>query len=423
MSKGSGQVTLGFAGHHGSASCLNLLQLRTGDGIELNSVGIVVGANAVKEAGRVKGALVSASEGGGGGTAVAAPDGTTMGTLDGGPTVTSGPVAGAGNRGERFGKSAAGNDGTTIGFTAGIPIDARAGSAEGTAAGAVFGVVDGNTQLCAGAGTPHRVAGLGDKSTAGTDGTAIGFVTGIATDVGAGSAEGTALGPVFGVRGALCAGPSNPRRLVAGLVGTDGTAIGFFKGLVRPDAKLRRAATEDGMEMGANLGALAGTPSTGHNQASAFGSKVFTLADRREISIDFRRGGVISNDASSKTVRLGGTSVDATSICGKAGVVTSGGGTAASTGAGLPPSIGGLSDGFERSIRGVETSNVLVHLPGEIFLNKPISNLPGARLWGSTGVSTDSAIRVVVGRLPPRHVYAMAHHAWNSVDSAEFIGR
>jgi hypothetical protein len=221
----------------------------------------------------------------------------------------------------------------------------------------------------------------------------------------------------------LCAGTGNPHRPVAGLVGTDGTAIWFFEGLVRPGGKLRVDATEDGMVMCINLGVLAGTTSTGRSQASALGSKVFTLAGSGEISIDSRRDGVISNDASSKTVRSGGTSVDATSIGGKAGVVTLGGGTAAPIGADLPPSIGGLSYGFGRSTRGGATSNVLVHLPKWIFLNKPISNLPGARLWGSPGVSTDSETRVLVGGLPPRHAYAIAHHAWNSVDSAEFMDK
>jgi hypothetical protein len=262
-----------------------------------------------------------------------------------------------------------------------------------------------------------------DQIKAGTDGTAIHVVAGIATDAGAGCAEGTALGAVFGVRGALSAGTSKTRRLVVELAGTDGTVIGFFEGLVRPDVKLRRGATEDGRAMGANLGALAGTPGTGHNQASAFGSKVFALAGRKEVSIDSRRGGVISNDASSNTVRSGGTAMDATSIGDTAGVVTSGGGTTASTGAGLAPSMGRRSDGFDQSIKGGETSNVLVHLPRGIFLNTPIYNLPGARLWGSMGVSTDSVTRVVDGRLPPCHAYAMAHHAWNSVDSAGFIGR
>jgi hypothetical protein len=223
--------------------------------------------------------------------------------------------------------------------------------------------------------------------------------------------------------GALCAITSNSRGLVATLAGNDGTAIGYFEGLVRPDVKLREGATEDGNAMGATIGALAGTPGTGHNQASAFGSRVCALAGSKELSIDSRRSGVISNDASSNTVRSGGTAVDATSIGGTTGVVTSGGGTAALTGAGFAPSTGGRSDGIDRSITGGETSNVLVHLPRGIFLNTPISNLPGARLWGSTGVSTDSATRVVDGRLPPCQAYATAHHAWNSVDSALFIGR
>jgi hypothetical protein len=170
------------------------------------------------------------------------------------------------------------------------------------------------------------------------------------------------------------------------------------------------------------LGVLAGTVSTGWSQASALESKVFTLAGSRGVSIDSKMDGVISNDASSKTVRSGGTAVDATSIGGKVGVVTSGGGTAASTGADLAPLIGGLLCGsVGRSIRGGATSNVLVHLPRGIFLNKPMSNLPGARLWGSTGVSTDSLTRVVVGRLPPRQAYAIAHHAWNSLASAAFM--
>jgi hypothetical protein len=230
-------------------------------------------------------------------------------------------------------------------------------------------------------------------------------------------------GGAFGVGGTLCAAASNSRGLVATLAGTDGTAIGYFEGMVQPDVKRREGATEDGKAMGSTLGALAGTPGIGHNQASAFGSRVCALAGSKELSIDSRRSGVISNDASSNTVLSGGTAVDATSIGGTAGVVTSGGGTAASAGAGFAPSMGGRSDGIDRSIKGGETSNVLVHLPRGIFLNKPIYNLPGARLWGSTGVSTDSATRVVDGRLPPRRAYATAHHAWNYVDSAAFIGR
>jgi hypothetical protein len=59
--------------------------------------------------------------------------------------------------------------------------------------------------------------------------------------------------------------------------------------------------------------------------------------------------------------------VDATSIGGRAGVVTSGGGTAASIGADLAPSIGGLSYGFGRSTRGGATINVRVHLLKGIF--------------------------------------------------------
>jgi hypothetical protein len=223
--------------------------------------------------------------------------------------------------------------------------------------------------------------------------------------------------------GALCAATSYSRGLVATLAGANGIATGYLEGLVRPYGKLREGATEDGKAMGATLGALAGTPGTGHNQASALGLRVCALAGSNELSIDSRRSGVISNDASLNAVRSGGTAVDATSIGGTAGVVTSCGGTASSSGAGVAPSMGGRSDGIDRSIKGGETSNVPVHLPRGIFLNKPISNLPGARLWGSTGVSTDSATRVVDGRLPPRQVYAAAHHSWNSVDSAVFIGR
>jgi hypothetical protein len=291
----------------------------------------------------------------------------------------------------------------------------RAGFADGSAAGAVSSVVAGDARSCAGVCSPHRVAG--------SDGTAVGVVAGIATEAGAGSAKGTALGAAFGVGGALCAATSNSRGLVATLAGTDGIASGYLEGLVRPDVKLREVATEDGKAMGATLRALAGTPGTGHDQASDFGLRVCALAGSKELSIDSKRSGVISNDASLDAVLSGGTAVDATSIGGTAGVVTSGGGTASSSGAGFSPSMGGRSDGIDRSIKGGETSNVLVHLPRGIFLNKPISNLPGARLWGSTGVSTDSAPRVVDGRLPPRQAYATAHHAWNSVDSAVFIGR
>jgi hypothetical protein len=305
--------------------------------------------------------------------------------------------------------------GTTIGFVAGVPIDASAGFADGPAAGAVSGVVAGDAQSCAGVCSPHRVTG--------SDDTVVGVDAGIATEAGAGSAEGTALGAAFGIWGALCAATSNSRGLVATMAGTDGIAIGYLEGLVQPDVKLREGATEDGKAMGATLGELAGTPGTDHNQASAFGLRVCALAGSMELSIDSRRSGVISNDASSNTVRSGGIEVDATSIGGTSGVVTSGGGTAASTGAGFAPSMGGRSDGIDRSIKGGETSNVLVHLPRGIFLNKSISNLPGARLWGSVGVSTDSSTRVVDGRLPPRQAYATAHHAWNSVDSAVFIGR
>jgi hypothetical protein len=129
-------------------------------------------------------------------------------------------------------------DGTTIGFVAGVPIDARAGFADGPAAGAVSGVVAGDAQSCAGACSPHIVAG--------SDDTAVGVVAGIATKAAAGSAEGTALGAAFGVGGALCAAPSNSRGLVATLAGTDGIAIGYLKGLVRPDVKLWEGATEDG---------------------------------------------------------------------------------------------------------------------------------------------------------------------------------
>jgi hypothetical protein len=192
--------------------------------------------------------------------------------------------------------------------------------------------------------------------------------------------------------------------------------------MVRPEVNLGVVGTEDVAAMGTTLGVLAGTVITGRTQALTLGSKVFTLAGRREISIDSTMAGVILNDASSKTVRSGGTAVDATSNGGKVGVATLGGGTSAANGAELAPLIGGLSYGrVGRSIRGDAASNVLVHLPRGIFLNKPISNLPGARLWGSTGVSTDSATHVVVGRLPPHHAYAIAHHAWNSVALAVFM--
>jgi hypothetical protein len=62
--------------------------------------------------------------------------------------------------------------------------------------------------------------------------------------------------------------------------------------MIRPGFKLWVDA-EDGLAMGINLGVLAGTASTGRSQASALGSKVFTLADSREILIDSRRYGVI----------------------------------------------------------------------------------------------------------------------------------
>jgi hypothetical protein len=72
---------------------------------------------------------------------------------------------------------------------------------------------------------------------------------------------------------------------------------------------------------------------------------------------------------------------------GTLGAATSDGSTSASNGAGWATSIGDSLDGIsDRSIMDGLTTNVLVHLPREIFLNKTISNLPGTRLWGSNGV-------------------------------------
>jgi hypothetical protein len=111
--------------------------------------------------------------------------------------------------------------------------------------------------------------------------------------------------------------------------------------------------TEDVVAMGTTLGVLAGAVSTCRAQAIALGFKVFTLAGGREISLDSKMVGVISNDASSKTVCLGGTEVAATSNGGKVGVTTSDGGTAASSGTEWAPSIGDLLNGrVGRSIRG-----------------------------------------------------------------------
>jgi hypothetical protein len=76
---------------------------------------------------------------------------------------------------------------------------------------------------------------------------------------------------------------------------------------------------EDVVAMGTTLGVLAGTVSTGRAQAIALESKVFTFVGRMEILIDSKMVGVISNDASSKTVRSGGTAVAATSNGGKVG--------------------------------------------------------------------------------------------------------
>jgi hypothetical protein len=144
--------------------------------------------------------------------------------------------------------------------------------------------------------------------------------------------------------------------LVKGRAGTDGITIGFVAGIsICADVEDEEGTALGALfgAMGTTLGVLAGTVSTGRSQAFALESKVFILAGIREISIDSKMDGVLSNDASSKTVRSGGTAVDATSNGGKVGVSTSGGGTAASTGADLPPSIGGLSYGrVGRSIKG-----------------------------------------------------------------------
>jgi hypothetical protein len=251
-------------------------------------------------------------------------------------------------------------------------------------------------------------------------GTALGVFTGAIRTAGV-VAEGTILGIFAGAGSPILVTPDS---FAKGPVGTNGTTIGFLVGSMEVNLKVigNQLGTEGMVEMSTTLGVLAGTVSTGRAPVIALESQGFTLAGRREISIDSRLVGVISNDASSKTVRSGGTAVATTSNGSKAGVATSGGGTAASSGTEWAPSIGGLSDGrVGRSIRGGITRNVLVHLPRGIFLNKSISNLPGARLWGSTGVSTDSATRVVGGRLPPRHAYAIAHHAWNSMASAGFM--
>jgi hypothetical protein len=162
--------------------------------------------------------------------------------------------------------------------------------------------------------------------------------------------------------------------LVKGRAGTYGTTIGFVAGIAIGSDVGAEEGTLGALfgAMGTTLGVLAGTVITGRSQAFALESKVFTLAGSREISIDSKMDGAISNDASSKTVNSGGTAVDVTSNGGKLGVATSGGGTAASAGAELPPSIGGLSYGrVGQSIRGGATSNVLVHLPRGIFLNTP----------------------------------------------------
>jgi hypothetical protein len=85
------------------------------------------------------------------------------------------------------------------------------------------------------------------------------------------------------------------------------------------------------------MGGLKGARS----QAIALGFKVAggildaaILTGSREISLDSKRVGVVSNDGSSKTVRSGGTAGAANSNGGNVGVVTSDGSTAASNSSG-----------------------------------------------------------------------------------------
>jgi hypothetical protein len=350
--------------------------------------------------------------------------------------ITLGPFFGGGSLGFILGTADGVAEGATGGSVASA-IRAASGVADGTTMGPLSGTgilgvnlkVVGNqlgiddlvamgTNLGVLAGDIRTAGVVADGTTLGpfAGGGSVGFILGTAEGV----AEGATRGSVASVVGAA-SGEAN------------GTTMGPLSGTgslgVNLEVVGNQLSTDDLVEMGTTLGVLAGAFITGRSglevardQTIALGFKVFTLTGRGEISLDSKMVGVISNDDSSKMVSSGGTSVAATSNGGKVGVATSGGSTAASSGAEWATSIGDFSDGrFRRSIRGGVTMNVLVHLPRGIFLNKPISNLPGAGLWVSTGVSTDSEICVVVGRLPPRHAYAIAQHAWNSVASAMFM--
>jgi hypothetical protein len=163
----------------------------------------------------------------------------------------------------------------------------------------------------------------------------------------------------------------------------------------------------DGTDMGQLEGAGCHASANGSMVAVRLGDTVgiTTSTGSTEILTDSKRVGVISNDGSSNTAHSDG----------KVGAAASTGSTPASHDIGWSTSIGDSSDGgiwrFCSPLIGGVTTSVLMHLPRGIFLNKPIFILSDARLWGSTGVSTDSATRVDGGRLPHRHTYATAHHA------------